>query len=98
PRVCTECSLVDLSLMRYGAGSSNTATSTRTEPFRRSHTRYPNFNRARMQPMKAWFNNAPIRAKILVCAITIVLIVGAMSGVVYGGIVVSQSRDQLVER
>ena len=48
--------------------------------------------------MKHWFNNARIRAKILVCAIAIVLIVVAMSGVVYGGIVASQSRDQLVER
>src|SRR5215213_3191427 len=48
--------------------------------------------------MRAWFNNARIRAKILVCAIAIVLIVGAMSGVVYYGIVASQERDQLVER
>ena len=47
--------------------------------------------------MKRWFNNAPIRAKILVCAITIVLIVGSMSSVVYVGIVASQARDQLVE-
>jgi rsbT co-antagonist protein RsbR len=46
--------------------------------------------------MRAWFNNAPIRAKILVCAIAIVLIVGTMSGVVYTGIVASQERDQLV--
>jgi CHASE3 domain sensor protein/anti-anti-sigma regulatory factor len=48
--------------------------------------------------MRRWFNNARIRAKILVCAIAIVLIVGAMSSVVYGGIVASQSRDQLVVR
>jgi rsbT co-antagonist protein RsbR len=48
--------------------------------------------------MKRWFNNAPIHAKILVCAIAIVLIVGTMSSVVYAGIVASQARDQLVER
>ena len=48
--------------------------------------------------MKRWFNNARIRAKILVCAIAIVLLVVIMSGVVYGGIVASQARDQLVER
>jgi len=43
--------------------------------------------------MRQWFNNAPIRAKILVCAIAIVVIVGTMSSVVYGGIVTSQARD-----
>jgi CHASE3 domain sensor protein/anti-anti-sigma regulatory factor len=48
--------------------------------------------------MRAWFNNARIRAKILVCAIAIVLLVGTMSGVVYTGIVASQDRDQLVVR
>ena len=48
--------------------------------------------------MRHWFNNAPIRAKILVCAIAIVVIVGTMSSVVYGGIVTSQARDQLVKR
>jgi CHASE3 domain sensor protein/anti-anti-sigma regulatory factor len=48
--------------------------------------------------MRAWFNNARIRAKILVCAIAIVLLVGTMSGVVYTGIVASQARDQLVVR
>lgn len=48
--------------------------------------------------MRAWFNNARIRAKILVCAIAIVLLVGTMSSVVYYGIVASQERDQLVVR
>src|SRR4051812_33589039 len=48
--------------------------------------------------MKRWFNNAPIRAKILVCAATIVLIVGIMSGVLYLAIDASQERTQLVER
>jgi len=48
--------------------------------------------------MRVWFNNARIRNKILVCAVAIVLIVGAMSGVVYNGINTSQARDQLVER
>src|ERR1043165_9494461 len=52
----------------------------------------------RYQPMKAWFNNARIRTKILVCAVAILLIVGAMSSVVYLGINASQERDQLVER
>jgi len=48
--------------------------------------------------MRAWFNNARIRAKILVCAIAILVLVGTMSSVVYYGIVASQARDQLVER
>jgi len=48
--------------------------------------------------MRVWFNNARIRNKILVCAVAILLIVGAMSGVVYNGIDTSQARDQLVER
>ena len=48
--------------------------------------------------MRVWFNNARIRNKILVCAVAILLIVGAMSGVVYNGINTSQARDQLVER
>src|SRR5215213_6841572 len=48
--------------------------------------------------MRRWFNNAPIRTKILICSITILLIVGTMSGVVYWGINTSQSRDRLVER
>jgi anti-anti-sigma regulatory factor/CHASE3 domain sensor protein len=48
--------------------------------------------------MKAWFNNARIHTKILICAIAILLIVVAMSGAVYYGIDTSQSRDQLVER
>src|SRR5215213_8667112 len=48
--------------------------------------------------MRAWFNNARIGAKILVCAIAILLLVGTMSSVVYYGIVASQARDQLVER
>ncbi len=48
--------------------------------------------------MRAWFNNARIGAKILVCAIAIVVIVGTMSGVVYNGIVTSQAGDQLVMR
>src|SRR5215217_3853182 len=48
--------------------------------------------------MKHWFNNARIRTKILVCAIAIVVIVSIMSGVVYQGIEISQSRDQLVIR
>ena len=39
--------------------------------------------------MKRWFNDAPIRTKILVYAIAIVLIVGSMSSVVYAGIVAS---------
>src|SRR4051812_46391032 len=51
-----------------------------------------------LQPMRVWFNNARIRNKILVCAIATVLIVGAMSGVVYNSIDTSQARDQLVER
>ena len=55
-------------------------------------------NGARLQAMRAWFNNAHIRAKILVCAIAIVAIVGTMSSVVYGGIIASQTRDQLVDR
>ncbi len=48
--------------------------------------------------MKAWFNNARIRAKILVCAVAILVLVGLMSSVVYYGIVASQNRDQLVIR
>jgi rsbT co-antagonist protein RsbR len=48
--------------------------------------------------MISWFNNARIRTKILVCAIAILVIVGAMSGVVYAGIVASQGRDRLVVR
>jgi CHASE3 domain sensor protein/anti-anti-sigma regulatory factor len=47
--------------------------------------------------MRRWFNNARIRTKILVCAIAILLIVGAMSAVVYNSIDTSQARDQLVE-
>ena len=48
--------------------------------------------------MRRWFNNAPIRAKILVCAVAIMLTVGTMSGVVYRAIDASQDRTQLVER
>jgi rsbT co-antagonist protein RsbR len=48
--------------------------------------------------MISWFNNARIRTKILVCAIAILVIVGAMSSVVYTGIVASQERDRLVVR
>jgi len=48
--------------------------------------------------MRSWFNNAPIRAKILVCAVAILLTVGIMSGVVYRAIDTSQDRAQLVER
>jgi CHASE3 domain sensor protein/anti-anti-sigma regulatory factor len=48
--------------------------------------------------MRRWFNNAPIRTKILICSIAILLIVGTMSGVVFWGINTSQARDQLVER
>lgn len=48
--------------------------------------------------MRRWFNNAPIRTKILICAVAILLIVGTMSGVVFWGITSSQARDQLVER
>jgi rsbT co-antagonist protein RsbR len=46
--------------------------------------------------MKHWFNNASIRVKISVCAITILAIVGAMTGAVYVGIVGSQARDERV--
>jgi CHASE3 domain sensor protein/anti-anti-sigma regulatory factor len=48
--------------------------------------------------MRAWFNNARIRVKILVCAVAILLLVITMSSVVYYGIVASQTRDDLVER
>ena len=48
--------------------------------------------------MRSWFNNAPIRAKILVCAVAILLTVGIMSGVVYRAIDTSQDRAQLAER
>ncbi|HEU5103463.1 MAG TPA: CHASE3 domain-containing protein, partial [Roseiflexaceae bacterium] len=53
---------------------------------------------ARPISMMSWFNNARIHTKILICAITIVVIVGAMSGAVYAGIVASQERDRLAMR
>jgi CHASE3 domain sensor protein/anti-anti-sigma regulatory factor len=48
--------------------------------------------------MKRWFNDATIRAKILVCAVAILILVGVMSSVVYRAIDASQDRAQLVEQ
>jgi CHASE3 domain sensor protein/anti-anti-sigma regulatory factor len=44
------------------------------------------------------FNNLSIRTKILVCAITILVLVGIMAGVVYYGVVESEARDGRVVR
>src|SRR5262245_53391795 len=44
------------------------------------------------------FNQLSIRTKILVCAIAILTLVGAMTGVVYAGIVQSEAREQRVVR
>jgi CHASE3 domain sensor protein/anti-anti-sigma regulatory factor len=44
------------------------------------------------------FNHLSIRTKILVCAITILILVGIMTIVVYVGIVESEARDQRVVR
>jgi rsbT co-antagonist protein RsbR len=51
-----------------------------------------------IETMLRQFNQLSIRTKILVCAIAILALVGAMTGVVYAGIVGSEAREQRVVR